>query len=973
MLIRGTLQTTPLPDGGLAYQATIEHAEPYTGQPQPSADAGQTPVDAGTPPPPPPPADAGQPTDAGPLPPPVTGTGSLGWNTNFTWSGEISFADKMKLAERWKSGSWSVWDDGRPLDLDDDGWLRSLLPDQHALTLVPTHNRSDDYVVTWEGNGTLLIRDVQAQTVDNANHEARFTADPGLANAVFRVTAAPIRNMKVYRVGEPAAVWDPLFIKALEGVRVIRTMQWARANDTFEQEWSDRPTPTYFTQKPQVAWEYHIALCNFMNADCWLTLPIEADDDYFAALGALVRDNLAPGLRVYVEYSNEIWNGAFKQYRFAATMGRAAGIGGSGGSDFDYAMRFQGRRSQEMWEAFSSGFGAVNAATRMFRVIGIQNGNRYATEQIYSAMDPDGLLPQVLAIAPYVGSAVGEGGAQALRDGGVDYVFNTLMANGYAETLHYVKQTRGVANDYGLTMAAYEGGQHLVLSPSIHNDAQLHGILLQAQRDPRMGAYYQQTLNDWTEIAGLGAPYCHYTLSGEWNKWGYWGATNRTDDLSPIKYQVFKAWGTSAAPSPDAGTQPPPDAGTQPPPPPPPPPTTGALRLDLLHPQQTIKAWSATAQAGQIECSQFESYRDALYQQVIDELGITRVRVELRSGSHNDVDSFQRLLDGEITFSQWLPTRYTAQSGAPYQWAELDHQMTTIVEPLRALDPLLAVTLTFVDFGPRSTFQHRNNPAEYAAFMMAAVQRLQTRYGVTPTGVEVILEHDQAQWSVAQVQQCLSALRARLDAAGLNTVDVLAPSSMSTLQALQAGRQLDPKPDVLVYHRYANAVPANVAAIAAEFPRKAMLEYISADLDTLWDDLTVGNVEAWQQFAIAFCEPPDGSKYYLVPPATPAPRLEGKARWFPQVFRHVRPGMTRYPVLGTVPNMRRAMGFAAPDGRQVYVVQLDGPSSWSMSSTATWQVTHTTNSVTNQPLPAPGGQVSVPGPAPIVVTVSQVL
>ena len=52
------------------------------------------------------------------------------------WSTEFTFVDVFKQSRPWFSGSASVWQDQRPLDLDEHGWVRSLLSGQVARTLM---------------------------------------------------------------------------------------------------------------------------------------------------------------------------------------------------------------------------------------------------------------------------------------------------------------------------------------------------------------------------------------------------------------------------------------------------------------------------------------------------------------------------------------------------------------------------------------------------------------------------------------------------------------------------------------------------------------------------------------------------------------------------------------------------------------------------------------------------------------------
>src|SRR5688572_1747555 len=56
------------------------------------------------------------------------------------WSTELPFVDVFRTSREWISQSRTsgAWDTGEPLDLDADGWVRSLRPDQFAMTLMCT-------------------------------------------------------------------------------------------------------------------------------------------------------------------------------------------------------------------------------------------------------------------------------------------------------------------------------------------------------------------------------------------------------------------------------------------------------------------------------------------------------------------------------------------------------------------------------------------------------------------------------------------------------------------------------------------------------------------------------------------------------------------------------------------------------------------------------------------------------------------
>ena len=62
----------------------------------------------------------------------------VGTNLNgiHDWSTEFTFADPFKSSRPWFSGAANTWQDQRPLDLDEHGWVRSLQAGQIAKTLL---------------------------------------------------------------------------------------------------------------------------------------------------------------------------------------------------------------------------------------------------------------------------------------------------------------------------------------------------------------------------------------------------------------------------------------------------------------------------------------------------------------------------------------------------------------------------------------------------------------------------------------------------------------------------------------------------------------------------------------------------------------------------------------------------------------------------------------------------------------------
>ena len=68
-------------------------------------------------------------------------------------------------------------------------------------------------------------------------------------------------------------------------------------------------------------------LCNTLHENMWVSMPVNADNDYELQFARYVRDNLNPDLKVYVEYGNEIWNGTFTyEYNYANSYAVAHGL-----------------------------------------------------------------------------------------------------------------------------------------------------------------------------------------------------------------------------------------------------------------------------------------------------------------------------------------------------------------------------------------------------------------------------------------------------------------------------------------------------------------------------------------------------------------------------------------------------------------------------------------------------------------------
>jgi hypothetical protein len=252
----------------------------------------------------------------------------------------------------------------------------------------------------------------------------------------------------------------------------------------------------------------------------------------------------------------------------------------------------------------------------------------------------------------------------------------------------------------------------------------------------------------------------------------------------------------------------------------------------------------------------------------------------------------------------------------------------------------LHVNVNYVDFKWNATnvqgsLSHAQRPEEFAEFVLVYFLRLRDKYGIVPDAFEVILEPENTEsWRGPTIGRGLVAAADRLAANGF-APEIIAPSNTSMGNAITYFDEMIAVPGVLgrvknfAYHRYGLERPADVKAIRARAVQNAlktsMLEKVDAGIDVLIEDLTLGHVSAWQQWATAGRSTnPDNGGYYLrvdladsLRPKISMARLTDQLS---QVFLFVRRGAVRVESRSSNPDKRTA-AFVNRDGRWVVVVR----------------------------------------------------
>jgi hypothetical protein len=483
-------------------------------------------------------------------------TAVLGTNLNVMadWSPEITPIDLFKMSRPFFSGTAEVWEDDRDLDVDMHGWVRSLQSGQVARTVMLSDNvqyPAGDYILLYDGAGTVEYQ--YSKQTNRVEHRGSgrevLSLDPahgGLSITIYDTDPQDyLRNFRILIPGgtcegtvdrwcddshpcvsgrcvafEPddeLRLFNPDFADRTRSYGVLRFMDWMQTNGSTQRSWIDRPLPGDATWSAKgVPVEVMVALANYVGKDPWFCMPHLADTGYIERFATYVRDNLALDRKAYVEYSNEVWNHLFPQAEYAADNGISANLGKS---EFEAQLHFYARRTTEVHRIWERVFGGNE---RLVRVVASQSINPWVSSTILGFEDT-AAHADVLAIAPYFGSELGEPGEQArVERMTIDQLMAELRNASLPIAVRGMKGHAAVARLHGLDLVAYEGGQHLVGTGANVDSDRLNSLFDSANRDPRMKDIYRDYLRAWRNSGGR--LFVHFTSVGVPSKWGRWGA-----------------------------------------------------------------------------------------------------------------------------------------------------------------------------------------------------------------------------------------------------------------------------------------------------------------------------------------------------------------------------------------------------------------------------------------------------------------
>lgn len=453
---------------------------------------------------------------------------SLGVNLSGVtdYSTEPVFVDLFKAARAWVSNAeGKPWGQGGPLALDAAGNVKALADGQYADAIVFTNVKEvtagGTYLCLYEGDGHIDFKQGARVTKREAG---RLTVEiaKGADTLQLRLSKTdptnPVRKIRLIPADREKDHLDKPFrddfLARWKGFGTLRFMDWMRTNGSKVAAWSERPVPSDHSQALKgVAVEYMVQLANDLGADPWFCMPHLATDEYVREFARHVKKHLEPGRQVYVEYSNECWNGQFEQARYCREQGKKLGLSKN---DYEAQLRYFSRRSVEMFAIWEKEFGTKG----LVRVLASQSVNPWTGQQV---MDWEGAAKKAdaIAIAPYFGGKWGDPKTRAEVAKMTPEALAKALAADVADSAKSVRTYAAEAKKRGVALIAYEAGQHLVGHGGAENDEALTKLLIETNRRPEMRGLYLDYLRGWQKAGG--GVCCIFSSVSRPSKWGSWG------------------------------------------------------------------------------------------------------------------------------------------------------------------------------------------------------------------------------------------------------------------------------------------------------------------------------------------------------------------------------------------------------------------------------------------------------------------
>jgi hypothetical protein len=463
-----------------------------------------------------------------------------------TYKNDYYFVNLMKVGGFYQYNT-------TPLTYDANGWpssdcVISFLFSGHfnvsGITGLVDPNVSGTYHLSFQcANPSVVVSNDStsgnAFTISNQTYNAgtqtwsgdlTVTAATGYISPSFVNTSGGVRNVVMTLPGYTAGtsqIFTNQFTSMMAPFGVFRPLSdqgsGTRAFPAVRQ-WPGRlnnpnaPSLTQYSDGSFLAWEWQVMMANATNTDLWICVPVNATDDYITQLATVIKNGtivdgvaypgLSSTLKVYLEYSNEVWNSGFFQFFWAYTAARdeinkgqsaspmylpntTGYYNGSGTSAS--GLLYYAEHAKHVSDIFRAVWGSGNMMTRIRPMLMWQDGTigqGSAADFVEQWFGPSNGYFYGCGVATYFNPS---GSIATMTEA---QLIAATQAKVTSWNTNGLPVMRTVATEHGLNMDAYEGGTGVTLTNPM-TQAEYSQIY-----DPQMNAITQQFYNYWFANGG---------------------------------------------------------------------------------------------------------------------------------------------------------------------------------------------------------------------------------------------------------------------------------------------------------------------------------------------------------------------------------------------------------------------------------------------------------------------------------------
>ncbi|CAG2220349.1 unnamed protein product [Mytilus edulis] len=489
------------------------------------------------------------------------------------YSSELKFVDIGKLSQSWitqrtsgpNANKWDTneqnlvnWrNDGYPSSLPDNMRLGKLMLRSTIGLYAPKGN----YTLLYDGEGEISFRFAHEHIMYNGKGRMVININEGKDGIELILSKThpgnPVRNVRFIMPGfedryEKFPFYPP-FLETIKRYSELRYMDFLHTNGHTPEPttWDERRKQEHHTHTGSegAAIEHMIDLSNRIGANPWFNMPHAADDNFVTQFAKLVEKTLRNDLKIYIEYSNEVWNGIFRQTHYTQEQGVKLKLDPQ---SWKAGMKYYNKRSSEIMQIWKTVFGSQ--PDKIVPVWAWQTGYQDYTRQAIEDLGNRTRNFKAIAITGYFdcNNLAGKHAAEMLNMSNIQ--METYCNNQMSQSESSFQYFMDLAKKHGLKLLMYEGGPSIMEGSAIghgisHDDVTNKAIAF--NRDQHIKSVVDNLLEAWYKIvvhdpqnSSPGGLFNYFSSTGTPSKYGSWGMLEYTgqDPGTVPKYEATQSF-----------------------------------------------------------------------------------------------------------------------------------------------------------------------------------------------------------------------------------------------------------------------------------------------------------------------------------------------------------------------------------------------------------------------------------------------